>query len=325
MAKTGKQRQAEYVERLKKDPIKYARYLEKSLLYTKIWLDKDDNRRLSNLLSNYSRSDRLKDREFNLTIQWCLDNVFGEECDYCGAKELIGVDRIDNSIGHIETNCHPVCYRCNSIRGNHRTHGEMLEFRKLVDSIGFEKARETVVLSKEDKKERYKRYQEINKEKIISRRKRYYEKNKEKIKKKVNIYRERNQEKIIPRKKKYYEDNKQILSDKSKEYRKLNKEEIVNRKKQYYLNNKERLAEKARKYREENKERLAEKAKLYYEENKERIIEKVGTYREENKEKIAEYKRQYRLRNKDAINEKKKPQVGKDNNSLIEDVSTTGL
>ena len=46
-------------------------------------------------------------------------------CEYCGTAEQIrGLDRIDNSLGHLQSNVVPCCHRCNTTRMDNFTHAE---------------------------------------------------------------------------------------------------------------------------------------------------------------------------------------------------------
>lgn len=39
-------------------------------------------------------------------------------CEYCGTKEKLGVDRIDNTKGYIKGNCVTCCKWCNMMKKN---------------------------------------------------------------------------------------------------------------------------------------------------------------------------------------------------------------
>jgi hypothetical protein len=41
-----------------------------------------------------------------------------QECHYCERQNCGGVDRMDSSIGHVDSNCVPCCEKCNFILGD---------------------------------------------------------------------------------------------------------------------------------------------------------------------------------------------------------------
>ena len=47
-----------------------------------------------------------------------FDLITKKNCIYCGEVEKIGIDRIDNSIGYILSNCAPCCWMCNRMKSN---------------------------------------------------------------------------------------------------------------------------------------------------------------------------------------------------------------
>lgn len=72
--------------------------------------------RPSFLCTSYKDSDRKFHRENNLTRALVAEYI-AQPCFYCGANDIsMGLDRIDNSKGHIVGNVNPCCIRCNSIR-----------------------------------------------------------------------------------------------------------------------------------------------------------------------------------------------------------------
>lgn len=71
-----------------------------------------DSGRAKNLLSNYKRYDKRKKYVTDITEEFLL-NIFTMCCYSCGSREKLGLDRIDNSMGHIKTNCLPCCGPCN--------------------------------------------------------------------------------------------------------------------------------------------------------------------------------------------------------------------
>lgn len=61
-----------------------------------------------------------------------IQSILEQPCYYCGDVDDIGLDRIDNSIGHCKTNCIPCCVLCNLTRGNRFS---VEEFKMIGDVI----------------------------------------------------------------------------------------------------------------------------------------------------------------------------------------------
>ena len=61
-------------------------------------------------------ADAKKGRANDLTYE-AASRLLGSPCSYCGdAEGAMTLDRIDNAIGHLQSNVVPACYRCNMIR-----------------------------------------------------------------------------------------------------------------------------------------------------------------------------------------------------------------
>jgi hypothetical protein len=84
-------------------------------------------------LDSYQRRDKQKNRICNLTIDDIL-LARTSACCYC-KRTAVGLDRIDNTIGHEKTNCVPACLRCNWMRGKYISHTVMLEVGKVLEKI----------------------------------------------------------------------------------------------------------------------------------------------------------------------------------------------
>lgn len=91
--------------------------------------------RASKLLSAYKLKDWKTQREYNLDKEWFIENILNKECIYCGSKDRLGCDRIDNSKGHIYDNVVPCCYICNCARNNNFSFEEMKELGKTIRKI----------------------------------------------------------------------------------------------------------------------------------------------------------------------------------------------
>ncbi len=86
-------------------------------------------------LGSYKYYDKKKGLDFNLTIDWFIENIFIKPCFYCQELGTNGCDRIDNKLGHIKTNVVPCCDVCNTTRMDNFTHEEMIELGKVIQLI----------------------------------------------------------------------------------------------------------------------------------------------------------------------------------------------
>jgi hypothetical protein len=70
------------------------------------------------IMHDSKRSDRKNNRENNMTKEFVKLQI-ARGCLYCeDTTSRMTMDRIDNTIGHIQTNVNPACCRCNDIRGS---------------------------------------------------------------------------------------------------------------------------------------------------------------------------------------------------------------
>jgi hypothetical protein len=82
----------------------------------------------SKMLAQYRLKDRKMNRtECDLTIEEFIEDFLKNQCVYCGTKDFIGADRVNNNLSHVRENLVPCCYRCNTVRQNHFTYEEMLK------------------------------------------------------------------------------------------------------------------------------------------------------------------------------------------------------
>lgn len=123
------------------------------------------------------------------------------------------------------------------------------------------------------RKERHKKYYQINKKRILSYDKTYRKNNKEKIRKLEKQYRQteefKNKAKILH--KKYYEKNKEKLLQQGKKNQQKNKEKKKNYDALRYQKNKEKITKYCQVYYQNNKEECRLRQKKYRESNKEKI------------------------------------------------------
>jgi hypothetical protein len=85
---------------------------------------------------------RSTNRACTLTIDEFIKLKKSKKCFYCGSfLTLTTIDRMDNNEGYFLSNCVPCCYRCNRLKSDDYTAGEMLIIGKALAKI--DKARAT--------------------------------------------------------------------------------------------------------------------------------------------------------------------------------------
>lgn len=84
-------------------------------------------------INSYLKYDKTKGFETNISQDFII-KILESNCSYCGYSAT-GIDRLNNSIGHIETNSIPCCKECNIARGDSFTYEEMLIIGKTIKKI----------------------------------------------------------------------------------------------------------------------------------------------------------------------------------------------
>lgn len=97
--------------------------------------EKKRSRTAKRLISSYRTADKRKNLECDLTEEFVQNEILNKECTYCGETEDIGIDRIDNSIGHTMENSIPCCPLCNRTRGDNFTIEEMMLIGETIKTI----------------------------------------------------------------------------------------------------------------------------------------------------------------------------------------------
>lgn len=78
-----------------------------------------ENNRVFYKMRAYQSVDRRLGRK-SITRQECIELLHDASCFYCGCDDLnqLGLDRIDNALGHEVANVVPCCSKCNNILGD---------------------------------------------------------------------------------------------------------------------------------------------------------------------------------------------------------------
>ena len=66
--------------------------------------------------SIYKKSAKKVGRDFQITFLEYEQFFFKKECSYCPELNTTGIDRVDNSVGYILSNCVPCCEWCNRMK-----------------------------------------------------------------------------------------------------------------------------------------------------------------------------------------------------------------
>jgi len=91
--------------------------------------------RISKISSAYRNKDNKKGLYNDISFEDALLILKNNTCVYCGDSNRVGLDRIDNNLGHTKDNVVPCCYECNTMRSNMFSHEEMFLIGKTVRKI----------------------------------------------------------------------------------------------------------------------------------------------------------------------------------------------
>lgn len=92
-----------------------------------------DSRR--NQLATYRSRDKIR---YNEICDYSFDDfvkILSNPCFYCKIDDACGLDRIDNSKGHVKNNTVPCCYHCNTARMDNFSFEEMKELGLAIREI----------------------------------------------------------------------------------------------------------------------------------------------------------------------------------------------
>jgi hypothetical protein len=96
--------------------------------------ESDHLTRTARMFGAYKLRDKKRGYTFDITLEFMRSEI-AKGCAYCGDKENVGLDRIDNSIGHVMSNVVPCCYSCNCARNDNFSHDEMKHLGKVISEI----------------------------------------------------------------------------------------------------------------------------------------------------------------------------------------------
>ena len=85
--------------------------------------------------NDYVKSALARNKAFELTLEEFNTFKIDAYCTYCGSPSL-GIDRVENSIGYIMSNCVPCCGQCNRMKYTGTTE-EFLEQVKKIYEFNF--------------------------------------------------------------------------------------------------------------------------------------------------------------------------------------------
>lgn len=96
-------------------------------------------RGLNQVFAHYRQTCYRRDRYWGISLEE-FKIIAAKPCVYCGLPpsnkshgyRYSGLDRLDNTKGYRLSNVVPCCKRCNSVKGQHLTHAEMLAAMKAV-------------------------------------------------------------------------------------------------------------------------------------------------------------------------------------------------
>lgn len=100
--------------------------------------ENDYRHRIIRMCGAYKLRDKRKGLSNDIDSEWLI-GFCQQPCFYCGDTRRVGVDRIDNSLGHTKDNVVPCCCDCNCARMNNFTHEEMKILGKTIKEIKWQR------------------------------------------------------------------------------------------------------------------------------------------------------------------------------------------
>lgn len=72
--------------------------------------------------------------DFNITLR-DVEFICSKNCYYCNDSESISIDRVDNNIGYIKTNCVSCCTMCNMMKKNFTKNDFLEKVKQIFNNI----------------------------------------------------------------------------------------------------------------------------------------------------------------------------------------------
>ena len=146
------------------------------------------------------------------------------------------------------------------------------------------------VMTKEDIRERNRRWREENNEWVKEYKREYNRINRGKILEQRKRWRIKNRGKVLEGKRKYSEQNRGKINEAARKYREENLEEIKERQKKYYWDTRKEQLEKHREYYKKNSDRIKASSKEYRDHNKDKINSYLRDYYKNNLDRFGDHK-----------------------------------
>lgn len=98
------------------------------------------NNKEKSSLTKYRKFDFNRNFQNDLSEEY-IKEALEKSCSYCGFPST-GLDRIDNNLGHTQSNCIPCCWECNTARMNNFSYNEMLIIGKAIKEVKLKRVQE---------------------------------------------------------------------------------------------------------------------------------------------------------------------------------------
>lgn len=79
---------------------------------------------------DYSQKAKARNKSFELTLDEFISFRKGRVCSYCGLPSK-GIDRVENSIGYVYSNCVPCCAKCNQMKFTDSTEDFLAHIKRI--------------------------------------------------------------------------------------------------------------------------------------------------------------------------------------------------